>query len=232
LINIFKIKSQLPVTDYAPSWNISIGNTVWQDADKIDSIKNWLLANEDMIKEKYPVSTIGGDTGLGADSISSRIGMYNLFDFTEELPELKDLLKFLQTSYINFVKTEYASVYDLVLVSWVNILRSGENIREHVHSASNISYLSANLHLDNYSTQTIYKSPYERFNDFAFDNVKGGLTIFPSYVPHTTSEYTNLDVPRVSIAFDLRLPYTVPQDQPNHNFMSREIFEQLSLGNN
>ena len=232
MINIFKIKSQLPITDYAPSWNISIGNTVWEDGDKIDAIRNWLLANEDMIKKNYPISTIGGDTGLGPNSISSRIGMYNLFDFAEELPELNDLLKFLQTSYIDFVKSEYASVYDLSLVSWANILRDGENIREHVHSASSISYLSANLHLDNYPTQTIYKSPYERFNDFGFDNIKGGLTIFPSYVPHTTSEYTNSDVPRVSIAFDLRLPQTIPSDQPRQDFMNRIIFEQLTLGNN
>ena len=232
MINIFKIKSQFPITDYSPSWDISIGNTAWEDTDKIDTIRNWLLANEDKIKEKYPVSTIGGDTGLGPDSISSRIGMYNLFEFAEELPELKDLLTFLQRSYIDFVKMEYASVYDLALVSWVNILREGENIREHVHSASNVSYLSANLHLDDYPTKTIYKSPYERFNDFPFDNVKGGLTIFPSYIPHVTTEYTNSSVPRVSIAFDLRLPYTIPIDQPRQDFMNREIFEQLRLEGN
>lgn len=231
-MNIFKIKSELPVTDYAPTWNISLGSTVWEDAAKIDTIKNWLINNENMIKEKYPISTIGGDTGLGPNSISSRIGMYNLFEFEDDLPELKDLLKFLQQSYINFVKAEYASVYDLVLVSWVNILRVGENIREHVHSASSISYLSGNLHLNDYSTHTIYKNPYERFNDFPLENIKGGLTIFPSYVPHVTSEYKDEHEPRVSFAFDLRLPHTVPSNNPRQVFMNREIFEQLTLGNN
>lgn len=227
-MKIFKIKSELPVTDYAPSWNISIGSTLWDDSKKIDTIRNWLISNEDMIKERYPVSTIKGDTGLGDDSISSRIGMYNLFEFSDELPELKDLLNFLQKSYLNFVKAEYASVYDLVLVSWVNILRNGETIKEHTHSASSISYLSGNMHLDTYPTKTIYKNPYEKFNDFAFENVKGGLTIFPSYVPHSTSEYSNPEVPRVSLAFDLRLPYTVPIDNPCQGFMNRAIFEQLT----
>lgn len=226
-MHIFKIKSELPVTEYAPTWNISIGNTVWGDTSKIDTIRNWLIANENSIKEKYPISDIG-DTGLGPNSISSRIGMYNLFDFSNDLPELKDLLKFLQQSYINFVNVEHTNKYDLELVSWVNILRDGENIREHVHSASNFSYLSANIHLDNYPTSTIYRSPFEKFNDFPFDNVKGGLTIFPSYVPHTTTDYLNTSVPRVSIAFDLRLPNTIPLDKPRQEFMNREIFEQLT----
>jgi len=226
-MHIFKIKSELPVTEYAPTWNISIGNTVWEDASKIDTIRNWLIANEDMIKENYPVSDVG-DTGLGTDSISSRIGMYNLFDFSKELPELKDLLKFLQYSYIDFVNVEHTNKYDLELVSWVNILRDGQSIREHVHSASNLGYLSANIHLDNYPTHTIYRSPYERFVDFPFDNVKGGLTMFPSYVPHTTTEYTGSTGPRVSIAFDLRLLQTIPANKPREEFMNREIFKQLT----
>lgn len=225
-MNIYKIKSELPVTEYAPFWNISIGSATWNDTEKLDSIKIWLLANEDRIKKSYPVSPFG-DTGLGVDSISSRIGMYNLFDFINELPELNDLLKFIQTSYIDFVEADHTNKQELVIVSWVNILRDGEKIREHVHNASYLAYLSANLHLDAYPTKTTYRSPYEPFNHHPFDNTKGGLTIFPSYVPHSTTEYLDLEEPRVSIACDLRPPYTISPTQPHHKFMDREIFEQL-----
>jgi len=223
---IYKIKSDLPMTEYAPTWNISIGNTVWGENEKIDIIRTWLLKNEDRIKETYPVSDIG-DTGLGTDSISSRIGMYNLFDYTSEVPELADLLRFMQESYINFVDSDYTNKQDLIIVCWVNILREDQKIREHVHSASNIGYLSANMHLDNYKTSTIYRSPYEPFVPHTFDNVKGGLTIFPSYVPHTTTEHVDSTTPRVSIAYDLRLPFTIPPHQPHQEFMNREIFEKL-----
>lgn len=214
------------MTEYAPTWNISIGNTVWEETEKIDIIRTWLLDNEERIKETYPVSN-AGDTGLGNNSISSRIGMYNLFDYTNEVPELADLLRFMQKSYIEFVDSDYTNKQDLVLVCWVNILRKGEKIREHVHTASNTGYLSANMHLDNYNTSTIYKSPYEQFVPHSFDNFKGGFTIFPSYVPHTTTEHVDPITPRVSIACDLRIPFTVPPYQPHQEFMNREIFEQL-----
>ena len=225
-MNIYKIKSDLPGTEYAPTWNISVGNTVWEESAKIDTIKTWLLTNEERIKETYAVSNVG-DTGLGNDSISSRIGMYNLFDYITELPELADLLKFMQTSYIDFVDSDHTTKQELVLVCWVNILREGQKIREHVHNASSMGYLSGNMHLDDYKTSTIYRSPYEPFVPHSFDNVKGGFTIFPSYVPHTTTEYLDVTTPRVSIACDFRVPYTVSWNQPHQEFMNREIFEQL-----
>lgn len=223
---IYKIKSEFPITEYAPTWDISIGKTVWNDTEKINNIRNWLINNEDRIKTMYPVITDSG-TGLGTNSITSRVGKFNLFDFANELPELNDLLTFIRKSYIEFITIDHASAQDLVLVSWVNILRDSQEIKEHVHSASNLAYLSANIHLDDYSTSTVYRSPYLQFEEHKFENVKGGFCIFPSYVPHKTTRYTELNIPRVSIACDLRLPYTVPPDYPRQDFMNKEIFDQL-----
>lgn len=223
---IYKIKSEFPITEYAPTWDISIGKSVWNDTEKIDNIREWLVNNEERIKSMYPVTDDSG-TGLGINSLTSRVGKYNLFDFATELPELNDLLKFIQISYIEFININYSPAQELDLVCWVNILRNGQEIKEHVHSASNLAYLSANLHLDNYPTYTVYRSPYMQFEEHSLENSKGGLCIFPSYVPHKTTEYKELTTPRVSIACDLRLPNTTPPGYPKQAFMNKQIFDQL-----
>ncbi len=227
-MKIFKIKSDLPTTEYAPSWDISIGVASWTETLKIDTIREWLIKNEDRLKEMYPTIDDAG-TGLGTNSLTSRVGKFDLFNFSNELPELNDLLNFLRHAYLDFVKIDYNNAQDLVLVTWINILKNNEEIKEHVHSSSSVSYLSANIHLDDYATSTIYRSPYDPYGENLFENIKGGLTIFPSYVPHKTTKHTDTARPRVSIACDLRIPHTVPANYPKQNFMSKEIFEQLIL---
>ena len=65
-MDIIKIKSPLPATEYAAHWDISMGRAVWNEPEKIDKIRNWLLANEKAIMEKYTPFNDGG-TGLGYD---------------------------------------------------------------------------------------------------------------------------------------------------------------------
>ena len=226
---IYKIKSELPLTEYAPTWNISIGHDTWPDSNKVDTIRKWLINNEDRIKESYP-PLHDGSTGLGNDSVTSRFGEYNLFDFSNELPELNDLLTFMRKAYINFVHNDYTNKIDLAIVCWFNIVKDGQKIEEHSHCLDRDSYLSANMHLDNYPTKTIYRTPYLPVEEHAFENVKGGISIFPSYVPHKTTEYTSSSEPRVSIACDLRLPETFkfyPNNLNARDFMSKSIFENL-----
>lgn len=226
---IYKIKSELPLTEYAPTWNISIGRATWTETDKIDSIRKWLIANEERIIKSYPVFNDGG-TGLGDDSVTSRSRRYNLFDFANELPELNDLLKFIRKTYIDFVHNDYTNKIDLVIVCWFNIVRAGQQIEEHSHCLDRDCYLSANIHLDNYPTKTSYRSPFRMYDEHAFENTKGGISIFPSYVPHKATTYPETSEPRVSIACDLRLPDTLglyPDDLNAREFMSRTIFENL-----
>jgi hypothetical protein len=71
----------------------------------------------------------------------------------------------------------------------------------HNHSSAEYSYISGNIHLDDYSTETKYFHPIERYT-YNFPNAKGKMTMFPSYLYHETDEYTS-EEPRVSIAFDL-----------------------------
>jgi hypothetical protein len=232
-MEIIKIKSIHPKTDYAPNWNISLGKTVWDDIDSINIIKTWLLDNEERILKQFPIVSDGG-TALGPESVTSRSGGYNLFKFANELPELNNLLQFLRISYLDFVSKDITSLYDLEVVSWFNIVKDGQKIREHSHAHEPLAYLSGNMHLGNYNTFTYYRSPYTPLEFIPIPNVTGGLTLFPSYVPHKTDEYKQDIAPRLSIAFDLRLsetwPIGTPDDKKMHAipFMNKQILKQFT----
>ena len=226
-MDIIKIKSGLPRTEYAASWNISIGRAVWNEPEKIDTIRNWLIDNEERIKNEYLPLNDGG-TGLGDSSVTSRYGRYHLFQFADELPELNDLLKFLRLSWMQFVSKDFTSCLELNFVCWFNIVYENEKIKEHSHGCGLDGYLSGNMHLDNYSTHTYYRSPFNFQQSIPIENVKGGFTLFPSYVPHRTDVYTNASVPRVSIAFDLRLPGSIDPRFSTMVFMNPLIFNSIS----
>jgi hypothetical protein len=227
-MQIEKIRSMLPATHYAPYWDVSIGTSVWHDIEKIEKIKNWLIDNEQRFVDEYPIMH-DGNTGLGEESVTSRFGRYNLFDFANELPELNDLKQFLQMSYLDFVTLDHTPITDLHVVCWFNILKEGEEIKEHLHNQTFECYLSGNMHLDKYKTFTKYKVPYEQFKFHEFSNEQGGLTIFPSCLLHWSDKHLEKNK-RVSIAFDLRTDFTMGDAIEKLNarpFMSREIYQEL-----
>ena len=225
-MQILKIRNMLPATHYAPYWDVSIGKTIWDNSEKIEKIKNWLINNEQRIIDKYPVMH-DGNTGLGDNSATSRFGRYNLFDFVNELPELNDFKKFLQCSYLDFVTLDHTPITDLSIVCWFNILKKGEEIKEHLHNSTYDCYLSGNIHLDDYETFTKYKVPYEQGTSHDFANLKGGLTIFPSCILHWSDQHLE-DNKRVSIAFDLRPDFSKAINNLNGRpFMNKEIYKEL-----
>ena len=196
------------MTEYAPSWNFAIGIARWHEQDKLANLKKFLLTKEQEIINAYVVNNDGG-TGLGLDSVTSRFGNYNLFDFVEESADLKDFLNFLRISYLEFVHEDRTPIKNLNIVCWYNIIRNQQKITIHNHNSANYSYLSGNMHLGDYNTQTVYRNPYDPSVEYEFPNVKGGLTIFPSCVPHYASMFDGDDV-RISIAFDLHIESYVP----------------------
>lgn len=227
-MQIRKIRNPLPATHYAPYWDFSIGTAQWGEFEKADKIRQWLLDHEEEILKKYPLMH-DGNTGLGEESVTSRFGQYNLFDFADEVPELNDLKKFIQLSYLDFVTMDYTPITNLHIVSWFNILHTGQEIKEHLHNSNFDCYLSGNLHLDDYKTMTNYKCPFEVGKSHSIGNVKGGLTIFPSCVMHWSDKHEET-TRRVSIAFDLRPEITQGEAIKNLNarpFMNPEIYKNL-----
>jgi len=222
-----RLKSLHPITDISPQWDIPIFQTQWNDVEKIDKIRNFLIEIEPRI---LAIETHhDAATGLGEDSVTSRFSLYNLFDFANECPELNDLLNFLRASYLNFCHLEHLEVQELEMALWYNIVRQGHGIDEHKHGAGPDVYLSGNMHLDDYPhTTTYYRAPIDDTQIFPAENKKGGLTLFPSYVPHGVNKNEKEQL-RLSIAFDLRLAGTESwKNNPNlEPFMNQEIMSNF-----
>jgi len=228
-MQIQRLKSGFPLSEYAPTWNFPIGIDAWNDLEKVDKIREWLLVKEEQILNEYPSNNDHG-TGLGYESVTSRSGQYNLFDFNTELPELNDLLKFLRLSYLEFVTQDLSTIRSCSLVCWFNVIKDAKAITKHSHGSEVSAYLSGNMHLDNYHTKTMYSPPFEARDFNGFDNVKGGVTIFPSCLPHYTDVYRG-STPRVSIAFDIWLDHAITPELKEgfafYPFMDNEIYEEL-----
>lgn len=225
---IYKMASMKPLTKYAPSWDFSIGLTQWKDSrDQINIIKNWLLDNEQRIINEYSVNFDGG-TGLGDDSVTSRFGRYNLFQFSNELPELDSLLNFFRHSYLDFIKKDNSEFKETSIICWFNVVRNQQQIEKHHHGAGHDVYLSGNFMCDNYPTNTIYQCPFDVNVQLPVINQKGTLTIFPTCLPHYTTKYESDIEKRVSIAFDIRLNnLTGVEDLTAIPFMNTQILEEL-----
>ena len=99
MIEIQTLKSQDPLNSYAPHWDIKFGVATWDDNEKIEKLKKYLLKKEDDILKMEP-GLHDGATGLGYESVTARFGKYNLFDFIDEEETLGDLLKWLQKQYL------------------------------------------------------------------------------------------------------------------------------------
>jgi len=115
------------------------------------------------------------------------------------------------------------------LWAWMNIMRKGEQIKKHNHgydSKKDTTYLSGNfvVSCDEKTSKTIYINPIihisekeilekiDYFGDnhlpwvYASKNNVGNLTIFPSYVPHFTTQHTS-DTERITLGFEIEPHY-------------------------
>ena len=196
---VFELKSPTPLSPYAPNYKFEITRSVWDDKEKVDKLKKFLIKKEkDILKLPFHHD---GDTGLKEDSVTTRYARYNLFDFVDECPELRDLWKLIQEHWYERIQRDNTRPYKTKIVCWFNVMRKGDRMESHRHSSRFSSYLSGNFHLDNYHTTTTYRY---LDNLTAIDNVKGGLVIFPSQLLHEVDSFKG-EGERVSIAFDLHL---------------------------
>lgn len=229
MIEIQKLVSLPPLNSYAPTWDISIGVATWEEEEKIDKLNQYLLKKEKEILELNPNEPFmhDGGTGLGYGSVTARFGQYNLFDFENEESTLTDLLTWLRKSYIMFVEKDGTPIEDLLIVCWYNIMETGGKINSHYHGASPQTYLSGNIHLDNYNTKTFYQFPFEKEMFHHLQNKKGQVTFFPGYMNHHTDEFEGPDK-RLSIAFDLWVKeHGVPSPLKTREFMNKDIANEI-----
>ena len=201
-----------PKTPYAPTWDFYIGKcnlninlsnlakTCLEMEEKILDLP--IIKFKDENGEEY---FFDGYTGLGKDSTTAKSWLYNLFDWnTPETNSLKEQFKSKLDEYNTLLSNPIPKVY--YSQCWYNVLRTGQKINPHLHSTNESSYLSAHFTVQCDNTSTVYINPVDQLNDpqfFEEKNEIGNLTIFPSYVPHYTTEHLS-DTPRITIAMDVR----------------------------
>ena len=202
--------SQPPISPYAPTWDFRVGTSKCDDID-VTSFSQFLLSKENEIK-KLPSSVGGngkmtdGNTGVGSNSTTSKFQHYNLLTWSH--PEIKKLKS-------NIVKNLFKyndecgnnNPREVYVQCWYNILRFGQKINPHSHSATGKCYLSGHFNVQVNDTSTCYMSPINQLNYpdvYDVKNKDGDMTLFPSYIFHYTTPHYSFK-PRITIAFDLNL---------------------------
>ena len=122
-------------------------------------MRKTLEDDEENILKEFDYANSGG-TGLGPDDVTTRFGKYNIFSRYKDIPEVNGLLKFLQYSYLQYVTTQQVELKELKIVCWANVMKQGQKMESHAHGSQPDSYLSGNMHLDDYQSKTTYHSPF------------------------------------------------------------------------
>ena len=202
--------SRPPVSPYAPQWDFRVGTSICEDIDT-NSLSEFLLLKEKEVK-KLPTSLridgteSDGYTGLGSNSTTSKFQSYNILTWNH--PEIKKLKSNIARNIIDY-NNECGSKTpnEIYIICWYNVLRFGQKIKPHHHSANPDCYLSGHFNVQVNDTSTVYMSPINQLNDpdvIDIKNKDGDVTLFPSYIFHYTTPHYSFK-PRITIAFDLNL---------------------------
>lgn len=200
-----------PLTPFTPTWSIDLWVTEYNNKENLCIMKDWIEQNAPIIKEKNKDKERNdGGTGLGLDSLTSNFQYFDLFDEAKHINAFVDYKLFVQDEYRKFCKKLNVSTQQCVINSWANIVHTGQKIKKHNHGATHFSYLSGNGHLEDYETSTVYFNPYDNAVRYTIPNRQGGLTLFPSYLYHASTEHV-ADNDRFSVAFDILVKDITPE---------------------
>lgn len=200
-----------PLTPFTPTWNINLWLTTYENKENLYIMKDWIEQNAPIIKERHKDKERNdGGTGLGNDSLTSNFQYFDLFDETKDIDAFVDYKLFVKDEYKKFCKELDVNNEICILKSWANIVHTGQKIKKHNHGATHFSYLSGNGHLEDYETSTVYFNPFDNAVRYTIPNRQGGLTFFPSYLYHASTEHV-ADNDRFSVAFDILVESISPE---------------------
>ena len=205
--------SEPPVSPYAPEWDFRVGTSLCEDIDT-NSLSRFLLSKEKQVK-KLPTSydknnhIIDGYTGLGSNSATAKFNQYHLLKWSH--PEINKLRSNIAKNLYEYnIECGVKTPNEIYIMCWYNVLRFGQKINPHWHSAKPNCYLSGHFNVQVNDTSTVYMSPINQLNDPEVIDIKnkvGDITLFPSYIFHYTTRHYSFK-PRITIAFDIRLDRT------------------------
>jgi hypothetical protein len=200
-------KSDPPQTPYAPEYYYVITETYYDNVIDTNKIAEFFLGKEEQILS-LPESD-AGETGLPTRSTTNRHRNYNVFQWEDELDDLKKLRKAIKRCHKEYGKICFGPFYSydkrLYIRCWVNIMRKGHKIQPHIHSTHPHTYLGGHFTVSCRESHTIYSNPINQLlngEKYYSANHPGKLTLFPNNVPHETTKH-KFDEPRITIAFDL-----------------------------
>ena len=216
-INYVHFVNEKLLTPFAPSWNYFIAEKLLSNID-CNRLKDYLLSRQQEILAIENNLDDGG-TGLGNDTTTVRYRSYNIFSWYQ--PDINILKQEIFSMCSNYhMKLGVKKPPQLGLKGWMNIMKKGDRIEIHNHGFQNDSYLSGNFTVSSNDTKTVYNNPFSQYTKenvlvkmvedgvddpsyYPSKNIDGKLTLFPSYIPHFTTEHKS-DNYRITLAFDLR----------------------------
>jgi len=205
-----------PISPFAPEWRFFIAEKFLSRID-CNRLKDYLLNRQpEILSIKDNLNDAG--TGLGNDSTTARFISYNVMTWDQpDINILKEEISIMHDTY-------YRDIVDrptpkVSLGGWMNIMKKGDRIKRHNHGFSNNTYISGHFTVCCDSTKTVYINPHEHCDEdkllvrvedgeeysdslYAATNTEGQLTLFPSYIPHFTTEHRS-DSDRITLAFEI-----------------------------
>ena len=205
-----------PISPFAPEWRFFIAEKFLLRIN-CNRLKDYLLNRQpEILSIKDNLNDAG--TGLGNDSTTARFISYNVMTWDQpDINILKEEISIMHDTY-------YRDIVDrptpkVSLGGWMNIMKKGDRIKRHNHGFSNNTYISGHFTVCCDSTKTVYINPHEHCDEdkllvrvedgeeysdslYAATNTEGQLTLFPSYIPHFTTEHRS-DSDRITLAFEI-----------------------------
>ena len=226
---LFRFRNNPTQNVFAPTWNYQIYEDLLTQIN-FKTLTQFILEKEKEIINKKNV-TISGDgyTGLGTRALTSHYNQYNLLDWDHsEIPLLQQAI--LKT-HSDFLHELGIPLYpELYIQCWANVMREGEQIKPHLHSVHENSYLGGHIVVQAQKTHTHYINPVNQINGpdiHSSSNIVGKISLFPSCVPHYTDMQKSGE-PRITIAFDLFVNRSVVK--PNYRKIRGDTGEEKEKG--
>ena len=197
---IIDLRSQPKRNYFAPEYEYKLWQADIKNDGLVEEMRKVILSKEKDIICKHPNTVNDGGTGLGANSLTAKFSVFNIFTWTE--PCFIEFQNWVKKEYLEFLKTLNVQTSDTYITCWANVLRAGQSIQAHWHSSNPDSYLSAHFTVCSQNTKTEYQNPFNKDKWLSINNIAGELTFFPSFLVHRTTTYLG-DTERITIAMDI-----------------------------
>lgn len=204
--------SETPVTKFAPNLKIPIYSAFEGSDEFVSKLRDQIYIFEKQITQETLVSEVPR-SDEDPYPYTQHWKQHNLFWDVDALggekierfpmsPELEKFFHIVRKQYLLFLKELNYPRMKVYVHAWANVLRKGQWISKHHHTADSTSYLSGTYYLTTNPTCLKLISPIRLDQMEMFATKQSAIIMFPSWLPHESDVYKGDDT-RVSLAFDI-----------------------------